>query len=415
MARPSGDAPCARGAAASSCRALDVHFRGLSSPLRLRDAESLLPVLADIAPGWPHGVRRAEAGARPFFTITAEGGQFLCETHVEDRPARRLDGVNAICDAVAGLAMAVPAEDDRLLCLHAAGVVMAEQVVIFPNVRRAGKSTLSAALARAGRRVFSDDVLPVSFPVEGGALARSMGIAPRLRLPVPEMLPPGFRSWVAAMAGPENRQYRYLRLPDPSPEGESLPVGAFVILDRQDMATPARLEAVPPDQAMDVLLHQNFTRDRHSGDVLTAMARTLDLVPVFRLAYAGLDEAVNCLQGALGDRMPPAVAQGPALRFRMAAFHVPGPARATGAALCQRPGTVAREIGERLYLADPEGRAIHRMDALATAIWDVLETPTTPEEIAALLAGAFPGIDAGRLRADAGQLLAGLARAGLIA
>lgn len=391
----------------------DVQFQGLAAPLRLTGAEALMPLLAGIAPGWPHRPRPVDPEARPFFSISAEAGLYRSATHVEDRPARLLDAVNAVCDAVTGLARALPAEDDRLLCLHAAGVEMAGRIVVFPNIRRAGKSTLAAALAQAGHRVFSDDVLPVSF-VGGGMRAQSMGIAPRLRLPLPETLPPGFRDWTVSVAGPENRQYRYLRLPDAPQQGEGLGVGAFVILDRHDAAVPARLDPVPPDQAMDALLHQNFTRDRHSGDVLAALAAALDGLPVLRLTYGGLGEAVACLQEAFADPAPLAVAEGPAVRFRMADLRGPVPDRPRQAALGQRPGALAREIGAGLYLADPEGRAIHRMDPLAAAIWAVLETPATPDEIATLLAEAYPETDAARLRGDARRLLASLAEAGLI-
>lgn len=395
---------------------LDLRFRGLAAPLRLDAAEPILPVLAEVMPGWPTEVAPADPRDTPFFSITGtvDGVSFRCQCHVEDRPAQVLDAVNAVCDAIAALAMAVPAEDDRVICLHAAGVVLGGRIVVFPNVRRAGKSTLSAALAQAGCRVYSDDVLPIRFPGRRVALVEALGVAPRLRLPLPATLPQAFRDWAAARPGPENRQYKYLALPDAPARSESLPVGAFVILDRQDGPVPARLDPVPPDAAMDALLHQHFTRDRHSGDVLDAMAAVLGDLPVWRLTYAGLEEAVACLRAAFADLPAAPDLAAPAVRFRMAEF-APIPQVVVGAVpLVQRPGAVARAIGEGLYLADPEGRAIHRMDPLAAAIWEVLETPATAGEIVALLAEAFPGADPARLGQDVSALLAGMAAAGLI-
>ncbi len=396
--------------------ALDVHFRGLAAPLRLNGAEALLPLLARTAPGWPQHTSPADPATQPFFSVSAEADspRYLCQSHVEDRPPQTLDPVNAVCDVIAAIAMALPLEDDRIICLHAAGVVLAGRIVVFPNVRRAGKSTLSAALSRAGNPVFSDDVLSIRFPGGKVALVQSMGIAPRLRLPLPATLPQAFRDWAAAVPGPENRQYKYLCLPEAPVWGDSLPVGAFVILDRRDDPLPARLEPVPPDAAMDALLHQHFTRDRHSGDILDVMAATLPTLPVWRLTYADLDDAVACLQAGFvhwpdaTDVFPPPV------RFRLADFATVRSWPGAGAPLAQRPGAVARVIGDALYLADPEGRAIHRMDPLAAVIWDLLEVSATADEVVDLLAEAFPQADRAQLEQDVRRLLSSMVTAGLV-
>lgn len=395
---------------------VDVTFRGLKAPLRLVEAEALLPLLSETLPGWLHGALPADPDAQPFYTITGhpESDRLFCEPHVGDRPARSMNAVDAICDAIAELAVALPAEDDRVLCLHAAGVVLAGRVVVFPNVRRAGKSTLSAALAWAGHQVFSDDVLPVAFPGGQVAMVESMGVAPRLRLPLPDSLPQGFRDWAASVAGPQNRRYRYLTLPDAPTRGDSLPLGAFVLLDRQEDPCPVRLDPVPTDAAMDALLHQNFTRDRHSGDILDVMAATLAALPVWRLTYSGLEEALACLQAAFVGWPPlPEISALP-VRFRIVEPGPQPPVPAPDAPLAQRAGSTARTIGEALYLADPEGRAIHRMDPLAAAIWDMLEEPATADEIAALLAEAFPDTGRDRLHQDVAGLLSMMAGAGLI-
>jgi hypothetical protein len=397
--------------------AIDVCFQGLRAPLRLVEAEALLPLLAATLAGWPHQARPADPDARPFFTITAQPGsdRFWCEPGLDDRPARALDRVNSVCDAIAELALALPAEDDSLLCLHAAGVVMGGRVVIFPNIRRAGKSTLAAALAHAGHRVFSDDVLPISFPGGRHARVQSMGVAPRLRLPLPDRLPQGFRTWTEQVAGPENRQYRYLSLPDAPRKGDSLPVGAFVLLDRHDAPCPARLDPLPPDAAMDALLHQNFTRDRHSGDILNMMAATLSALPIWRLTYADLADAMACLGAAFRDWPAQSDDRARPASFRLADFTPPPANPAAGAVLVQRPGTVVRTIGAALYLAGPEGRAIQRMDPIAAAIWEILESPASQSEIAALLAEVFPGTEPVRIAEDVDRLIGQLVGAGLVA
>lgn len=396
----------------------DIVFEGMAAPLRLEGAAPVHALLPKVMAGWRFHERAADSAVQPFFSIhdTEDEARFRCEWHVEERPVQHYDPVNAICDAVSAMSFALPAEDPRLICLHAAAVEMAGRLVVFPNIRRAGKSTLSAALAMAGHRVFSDDVLPLLFTENSHAVGLAMGIAPRLRLPLPDGAPRDFQDWVAAASGPQNRQYLYLTLPNLPPHGETCPVGAFVILDRQDDATEARLEQVPPDVAMDALLHQNFTRDRHSGDILQAMAATLAQRPVFRLTYSGLADAVTCLGAAFRDwkdELPEAA--GAERQFQLARFDASEAGGVPdGSPIRQRAGTIAETIGETLYLADTHGLAIHRMDALATVIWTLLEDPVTPQEILDVLADAFPTEDPERIAGDVQGLLDMLRDAGLI-
>lgn len=398
----------------------DVIFHGIAAPLRLTGAETILPVLQEVAFGWPCRTDATDPQAAPFFSIaaSAEDALFTCESHVQGTAPRRFDAVNAICDAMVGLALALPAEHPDLICLHAAAVAIGGRLVVFPNVQRAGKSTLSAALARSGHALFSDDVVPLSFAPDGSARGHAMGIAPRLRLPLPEALGQGFRDWAEGVGGPRNRQYLYLTLPTQPPRGAVLPLGAFVILDRKDTPVDARLEPVGPEVAMDALLFQNFTRDRHSGDILQVMAAVLSDRPVFRLRYHDLGGAVACLEQEFGhwpDTLP-AETDMPTQRFRLADLDAALPETGPeGRPLKQRPGTTEVWLGERLYLADAAGRAIHRIDPLGAVIWQVLAEPTAPDEIATLLVETFPETPRDRIEADLARLLTQMGDAGLTA
>lgn len=398
--------------------ARDIVFEGLSAPLRLIGAAGVLPLFRRIVAGWRWHCRPADPEARPFYTIRAVGDAPLlcCDCHVEERPQRWFDPVNAVCDAVSVLALALPAERPEVICLHAAAVAMAGRLVVFPNIRRAGKSTLSAALARAGHAVFSDDVLPVHWSDAGQAFGSAMGCAPRLRLPLPESAGQGFRNWVAGVAGPANAQYQYLALPDQPPHGAVLPLGAFVILDRQDGTVAARLERVSPDVAMDALLFQNFTRDRHSADILEAIGRTLAERPAYRLTYSDLDSAVACLEGAFAAWPDAAPEPAAGRTFRMAEPQAAaGQPPTLDRPLVQRAGCLSVTIGDKLYLSDPEGRAIHRTDPLAAAIWELLADPIPGAELLGLLAEGFPDTAPDQIAADLTRLLTRMHGNGLIA
>jgi Coenzyme PQQ synthesis protein D (PqqD) len=397
----------------------DIYFSGIDAPLRVYGAAQLLHTLPLVVRTWPFEVREVDLCVSPFFTVRTQPDTdlLLCETHVEEKETRLLNPLNALCDMVAALSLALPAADDRLICLHAAAIDIGGHLVIFPNTRRAGKSTLSAALARAGYSVFTDDVLPLYFDENRCAFGCAMGIAPRLRMPLPETVPQDFRHWVAETTGPENRQYKYLHVGNQAPYGTLRPVGAFVILDLQDAQPVPSLEPVTSNVAMDVLLFQNFTRDRHSGDVLRLVASLLSKRSVFRLKYSDLPAAVRCLEEAFSkwpQGSPPAFSSS-FTPFGSTNFETtPQPDIVQGSSLLRNEETVAEVIGQTLYLADPKGRGIHKMDELTAAIWDVLAEPTMASELEGILADAFPEVAPSRIANDVNKLLARLSGAGLI-
>ncbi|HLQ19796.1 MAG TPA: PqqD family protein, partial [Tabrizicola sp.] len=173
---------------------------------------------------------------------------------------------------------------------------------------------------------------------------------------------------------------------------------------------------VTADVAMDALLHQNFTRDRHSADILHCIAETLRDRPAYRLTYSDLDEAVECLEQHFRDwpdasPMPPSETGRP---FRMADFEMHPVLSSIKMPHRQRAGCLTLTIGDKLYLADPEGKAIHRTDPLSAAIWALLAEPISAADILDLLVEEFPDADRDRIDADLGALLARLRDNGLI-
>ena len=399
----------------------DVVFEGVEAPFRVHDADHILQLLPQIVTGWPFEQRPANLFLQPFFSVRSapdDVKRVMGETHVQNKPARKLDLVNALCDMVATLPFALADADDRIICLHAAGVQFGDRLVVFPNIRRAGKSTLSCALAMAGHPVFGDDVLPTCFDTAGHAYGQAIGVAPRLRLPIPERLNHAFRTWVEETPGPRNEQYKYLSLSDQPAKGRMLRVRGFVVLDRQESPSAARLSSVSADDAMSALLHQNFTRDRHSADILAAIATTLSAEPCFRLTYFDLEDAVSCLETAFESDVRASGVPLPSefRHFRMADLESSVSTKLLPDAKVRRcEGCLAKEIGGTLYLSDPEGRAIRRLDPLAAAIWGVLEEPTSVPDLEHLLCEAFPAESPDRIATDPDKLLRRLAKARLIA
>ena len=70
-------------------------------------------------------------------------------------------GAGAVRADVTGRVLSTALHAAGLLCLHASAVTLAEGTVAFLAPKYHGKSTLALALARAGARLVTDDVLPV--------------------------------------------------------------------------------------------------------------------------------------------------------------------------------------------------------------------------------------------------------------
>ena len=387
-------------------------FRGLAAPVDLGGATDLADLARAVCPGWPIEVT-STTDTPAFFKALPDGDRYLVGP--PGGPMKRVDALNAVCDIVAAL------PDDRgflsraLLCLHTAAVSMGDGLVLFPNTKKAGKSTLAVALADAGHAVFTDDYLRVIRAGDGTALGVANGVLPRLRLPVPQAL--GDRAGPQALgdrAGPRNRQYLYAEVSALPAEGQTEALRALVFLDRNEGAA-ATLTEVTADEAMRAMLYQNFGRHLHSGTTLAAMAPIVEGLPRFRLTYDDPTDAAALLEARMPD-LPATVARLPDALDQTILDDLPDsePRWRVGTPARQVRDVARRDIGEGVYLADPEGRAIERLDPLAAVIWDMLEDGAAAPEITRLLGDAFPDTPPGTIADDVDRLLRKLARAGLI-
>lgn len=390
-------------------------FQDVAPTVQLDTASPLVDLIRAIVPQWPF-VRTSRVSEPPFFSIEAEGpDKYLCRDLIRQRDPRRLNGLNAVCDMVAAMPFALLADKPDFICLHAAAVEIAGRLVVVPDTRRGGKSTLTAELARRGFSVFTDDFLPVRFDAGGSLVGRAGGIAPRLRLPLPEALAPEFRRWADADPGPENAQYKYLTQPDLPASGTLAPLGAVVLLGRDDTSA-ATLTSAAPVEAMDRLLYQNFMREVHSADILRLLSFVMANLPVLDLRYSDAGEAADLLTARFADwpiEVPadPAQASG----FGKAGLDIRRPGiDVDHHRLRRRAGAAMAEIGEACYLADPEGGGIHRLDPLSHAIWSYLQAPVTLAEVRDVLHEVFPAADPSVIEADVRAFLKRLAAAGLI-
>lgn len=387
-----------------------VRFEGLNAPVLLDGCTELLEPLARIIPHWPFSVSDTSGDTEPASTIKRlKEDRYTIASLSNCGEVREFNAVNAICDMIVELSCELLRSGERLMCLHGAAIEISGRLVIIPNVRRAGKSTLTACLAHRGFRVFSDDFFSVGLDGEGRFVGAAMGVSPRLRLPVPASFSAAFRDWVAENDGPANRQYKYLTLPGQPPHGTERPLGAIVILDRQDTG-PTRLEPMDFHKAVEVLLHQNFARSVHSGTILHMTNALLSAVRPHRLTYSSAEDAAAFLEYRFSEwpAEPPVVQNRHLIEFREvdeALIAAPAPKFQRDTAYVRKDGFSEVAINGGHYLTDAFGLGVHRLNDGSLALWRLLEEPMDLEEICDVLTHAFPDVARARIEEDSEKML----------
>lgn len=378
-----------------------VKFEDLSRPLLLRNCSALLDHFPLIFPGWKISTTESPAQT-PVIRIEGNSkGSFGISAEWLDKTAEYDDEVDALCALIAKVVKARTLEDTNLLCLHGAAVEVGGKLIIFPNRYRAGKSVLAVCMAAAGFRVYSDDVLPISLD-SGAGIAPA--IAPRLRYPYPENLEDETRRFIESRAALRGKRYHYLDLaPDLlAARGSRADVGAFVFLERTD-GVRADLQPISESEVLRQVVWQNFAREADAPATLGRLGQLVNRAQRFMLRYERADDAVALL--AAGFRQFDAQADSPPRETlelestEAAAIEIPA------GYLLRRHGLSVISSEGNAFLADASGCAIHHLNPVGSAIWNLLAQPITAEQIVDLMLIAFPDAGRSRIETDVGDLL----------
>lgn len=389
-------------------------FADTAAIVEIPDSAELLAALRAAAPGWPF----AETGGDgdPVATVRASAGSFELEIAGED-PVQ-VSAVSAACSTIVDVVGAYNRENPGRLCFHCGAAEFAGRLVVFPSRARAGKSTLIARLAASRRVVFGDDILPVSDDDMSGI---ALGIAPRLRLPLPERASRPFRRFVSRRAAAGDGRYLYLGLPKGglAPRNSTAPLGAIVLLDRRPDG-PASLTQASRSAILRSLIVQNFGRATHARDLLDRLHRIMDRLPRLVLRYSDLEEATALLEQTFatwpprldalaasdaGDGRGSEVTDGALTRDPHSEPNFPPDMR-----FLQNPDVSLQAVDGELFLAHEDGTSIHQLNTMGAGLWNLLAEPATPHDMIEILCGAFPDADPSVVEDDVVRLLAALSK-----
>lgn len=394
-----------------------LRFQGVPDPIALQGAPLVHRVLDQIITGWPY---QTVTEPCPFENHAAylahvfETPQGLrAASHYLDEPLDGLSPTSAACAVVADLAQAFVDADPNLRALHCGAVKINGRLVVLTGPHRAGKSTLIARLtAEPGFKVFCDDVLPITATGQGV----SLGIAPRLRLPLPDSAQPAFTAHVDRWITAQDSRYAYLTPPSLAVHGETAPLGAIIVLDRRDSG-PAQFTALAPDTVLRTVLARSLA---DSPSAQTAFEQMHDLISgrlSLRLVYSDLEQAVDLLRRAFSgsDAFDPTVTVAPVEEAsdttepdQMA------PPVAPDDALQRSTQVAVRRVGQSHFLWMVDDPMLWELNLLGSAIWALLDIPGSARDIAEALTEIFPDEPPERVMRDVRLLLGQLQANGLI-
>lgn len=391
-----------------------IYLDGMRAPVRLVNCDDLHKRLQAYLPNWAYrSVPRDDTHA--WATVVCAAGKFRLTTDFHNAPVYHKTEVNAVCDLIAKLSYQTAKENSDQLSLHMAAVEIGGRLVLFPAVRRAGKSLLSVALSRIGGQVFTDDALPLRVvagePIQGEAT----GVAPRIRLPLPENLGQDLRNYISGQGGPRNRQYTYVACQHLPKHGTRAPVGAVVLLEYSDSGQP-KFEAANRGETLDRLIHHDFYRARDTRSVLSALHHLVMQGSCYRFTYSDPDAAARAIveffERQFADSPSPApVPQG----LQMLQDNADEQPKLHEASVYRVSDHLQVVEAEGMYFAaDCAGHRIIRLDVGAMQILELLREPMSVAEVTGLLCTAFPEEDAGRISQHTHEAFRKLVSAGFV-
>lgn len=399
--------PGAQHSCAPDATVQHLSYPGLQGSVVLHDAEEVLTALNGLMVGWRpqvaplHADDPDAAADAPVSLVRRNGARMDLHSPYLDKPLSGIQVASAACGVVADISQAFCNQHRGCLGLHCGAVQINGHLVVLTGPARAGKSTLISRLtAEPDMTVFCDDILPVL----ADGLAFGLGLAPRLRLPLPDTVTDAFRTHVATYMGPADSRYGYLCGPNIAPHGTRAPVRAFIVLARgQDI--PAQLHRMEPTEAVQHLVRQNISAPGEGTEHFDQVTRMVEGVLCFKLAYSDLEDAVSLLRRAFDTDSPVAANVPIAPPLPAGIAPVVRPPASLAIPYRRSPQVAVREVQDDLFLWHAAEHSYFHLNPVARAIWALLEEPIRGQDIVDLLVEVFADIAPDQIAADVANLL----------
>ena len=372
-------------------------------------AELLTPILSFLR-SWPlHAGPASDTGRCLIVVFPARSGEYAIKAPWLSSPVRETSLACLLCSLSIEMVMALCLHMPSLMHMHAAAVQLPTGLYLFVGDNRAGKSSLVTRLMAGGGVDYGDDLVGIS---STGMEAFSLGIPPRLRLPLPPSA--RLRSFVCTHIGERDERYCYLQsdLETLAPFGTRRKIDACVFLCRRRRGNAVLRYS--PSSAHRLIPHCVL----HKGSARMAIEVMQDLAasaPFFELEYAGLDEAADLL---LSQELVPVTSANHRIvsnGVRRWCHAEPLKSCVLSLALYRRAeGVRLLADTEGAYLVDERTDAVFHLNAVSEGVWLMMEYPLSEAEAASLLQERFPDVNPGSIGRDVSRLFCEFRKAGLI-
>jgi hypothetical protein len=392
-----------------------LKFDSMSRPVQLARGMKVLPHLMRVFAGWPYREVPKADNPDALLNVMHEDGTYVLEAPWLRKQLR----YDAAADLAHGLATHVARgwflEHSGMLWLEAAAVAFGDQIVVFVGGPRSGKSLLTACLTLSGNKVFADSILPVSVEEPQGM---SLGMAPRLQLPLPEELQHPLRGSVEAQLDSGSDKVGYLTPGEGilAPFGQTARIRAFVMLDRS-ASSAATLSPASSGKLLKRLLLNSFGEGMSADELLGNVERVVGDVPCFRMTWSDPHEAVNALRARFAVWRTPAADQDDQTKsstVRKARRRPSGPRHPAGRRFSHRKGLTEHLVDADLFLVNPGGQTIYHLNGLGAGVWRLLDGTHGLDDVVTVLKEAYPDVGPEAVESDVRTLVDDLADRGLL-
>lgn len=391
--------------------AVDTSLAELGRCLRVQNAPDAVQALAQALSGWPLTVHPAQGATPDTYIYRDSDGMWQGSRHEENEfelPAAASAARSLVGELVARRLEVEPA----LLGLHCGSVEINGKLVLFYESSKAGKSTLTVAFAAAGYRVFGDDVLGLTAQGEGVA----MGVAPRLRMPMPDSFSAEFVEYAERHAGHEDERYRFVipaenRL---AHYDDTSPVSAIVLLERNPQTLEPEVVKLAPGEGLLQLLSQNFAdSDTPDEELIERLLPLIQRVPCLMLRYSEPLAGARYLAKAIDNPQLQPANRASLLNYLPASVEE---AALHGLDSVWQPAASVSSYsqGDELFLIHTPTGEIHRLNVSGKIAWQLLlHEPLSGHALSDVIAAYFNApLDA--VTADISVLLTALSQAELV-